>query len=39
MIQDWHGREIELSALEAEAIRDAEELKEFEAKEGQNIGE
>jgi len=32
-------RETELSALEAEAIRDTAELKEFEAKEGKNIGE
>lgn len=32
-------RETELSALEAEAVRDTAELKEFESKEGQNIGE
>lgn len=32
-------REAVLSALEAEAIRDTAELKEFESKEGQNIGE
>lgn len=32
-------REAELSALEAEAARDAAKLKEFESKDGQSIGE
>lgn len=32
-------KEAELSALEAEATRDTTELKDFESKQGQNIGE